>query len=630
MNNEHYQFDDVANKIKPAANIRRHNNITRKVWERLKLLELQYFGVVRDWTAIFGKQGTFIVLHHFVNDNPIEELFERDTGLCYSHLSLSGGLLGFLDDLSNMGFRIVVPEQAYIDALESEMLGVNDWHLDSPVHKLMFIVKRESVTLTVEIFGDDLPFPPYGVRETLPWPSLKLRQEGVQVELFSADSIMVHPVAAPYRYRGEQMFISDSVPHELLQDTDDAIARAFRENDLCVVPVSGGKDSSLVMQRCILYKMQNPLMRAQLVIVSADTGVDNPLMQGHVRKLKQAVEGLGMEIPFIIVEPRVQDRYFVMVFGRGYSTPSEPAHKWCVSRLKTSPGRDVLKQFVAGGLQVCQLLGLRSSESQSRSASIERHYEDEFYGSHIVSGIRTCAPIRNWSATDVVTYLVRNDPPWKGYGNHHLIQLYGSSSAGGLVECPIGIAIQSDNEAVRTCTGRAARMGCWSCTVVTEDHSLKNLSEGDYPELQPYYKMRQYLKASQDLRYGGMSGIKRDNRGRPRFEPGFGNLSLDMRTILLRRMKEQGIPLRDEEIREISKEVAKREITEGIALTMRFRKALYAFYSVDPLVPTMYDPLFNPTGMIDHRTEEDVQAIDRVMAMIESGEIIPYWAEGTN
>jgi len=39
----------------------------------------------------------------------------------------------------------------------------------------------------------------------------------------------------------------------------------------------------------------------------------------------------------------------------------------------------------------------------------------------------------------------------------------------------------------------------------------------------------------------------------------------------------------------------------------------------------MYDPILNPTGMIDRRTAADADAIDRVMAMIESGEITPYW-----
>ncbi|PUA39250.1 hypothetical protein C8Z91_10495 [Paenibacillus elgii] len=85
--------------------------------------------------------------------------------------------------------------------------------------------------------------------------------------------------------------------------------------------------------------------------------------------------------------------------------------------------------------------------------------------------------------------------------------------------------------------------------------------------------------------------------------------------------------MKDEEVDEIFKEVAKREITEGIAVTHRFRNALRAFYSVDPLVMAgRFDPILNPTGMIDRRTSEDAASIDRVLAMIDSGEIVPYWA----
>jgi hypothetical protein len=39
----------------------------------------------------------------------------------------------------------------------------------------------------------------------------------------------------------------------------------------------------------------------------------------------------------------------------------------------------------------------------------------------------------------------------------------------------------------------------------------------------------------------------------------------------------------------------------------------------------MYDPLLNPNGMIDRRTEADTASINRVMSMIQSGEIVPYW-----
>lgn len=43
------------------------------------------------------------------------------------------------------------------------------------------------------------------------------------------------------------MGIAESVSTVLEHETDAAIERVFRENDLVVVPASGGKDSSVVM-----------------------------------------------------------------------------------------------------------------------------------------------------------------------------------------------------------------------------------------------------------------------------------------------------------------------------------------------------------------------------------------------
>jgi DNA sulfur modification protein DndC len=169
-------------------------------------------------------------------------------------------------------------------------------------------------------------------------------------------------------------------------------------------------------------------------------------------------------------------------------------------------------------------------------------------------------------------------------------------------------------------------MGCWSCTLVSDDTSLKNQMEL-YDGIEPLYRMRKYFKAGQDIRYCAYTGYKRDNHNRPRLYPGFGNWSLEFRTILLQKMAELNIPLRDEEVDEIFRQVLKRELIEGLPVTDRFRNVLRSFYSIDPLfLADMYDPVLNPFGTIDKRTSEDAAAIDSVLAMIDSQEIVPYWA----
>lgn len=63
--------------------------------------------------------------------------------------------------------------------------------------------------------------------------------------------------------------------------------------------------------------MNNPGCQTELAIVSADTLVENPLLAAHVSKLKDAVESMGKDVPFIIVKPAIEDTYMVSILGRG-------------------------------------------------------------------------------------------------------------------------------------------------------------------------------------------------------------------------------------------------------------------------------------------------------------------------
>jgi DNA sulfur modification protein DndC len=358
------------------------------------------------------------------------------------------------------------------------------------------------------------------------------------------------------------------------------------------------------------YLLNNPYCGTEFAIISSDTGVENPLIVTHVRKIKESVESLGLNIPFYIVRPDLENGYLVCVLGRSYSPPSS-LFKYCVSRLKVDPSTKELEQMVHPDLQTCLILGTRSAESTTRARSVSKHFGEDFYGNHRVPNLKTAAPIREWTATDVVTYLVRNPAPWKGYGNYQLINLYGSAS-GGFSECPVGAAIVSENDAVKSCSSGGSRFGCWSCTVIRSDESLKNLIF-DYPELEPLYEFRTILKHTQDIRYGGMTGYQRVSKG---FGSGIGDLTIDIRTMLLTHMKHLGIPIAEDEVYTIYRFVCEREIKEGIPVTRRFRDALFALLPVHPgIVGAMYNPIWDPYGCgVDRFTQADVDAIQRVLA----------------
>jgi DNA sulfur modification protein DndC len=584
----------------------------------LKRYGYSFYGVLRDWSAVFYFDNVFLIIHHFLNELPDERLIEKSSGLNWDLFierdGLAAELFGYFE---REGFTVDVPNQDFVEAYLTEALGREDWHLQSPKHKMMIWVRRNDMAFLLELFFN-MPYGPYGVKDAVEWPDFESGQLTLWDDLPDVPRRKKRSLVTAAS-KGEDLTIEDEVPAEIEAITDAAIERIFSENTIVIANYSGGKDSTVIIQKCIKYKMANPDNKARLVILSADTGgADNPLIREHIRKTKSAVDALGLDIEFIIVEPDIENSYFTCVFGKGYQPPSSQ-FKWCVDRLKIIPGRAALKALIQPGETVCQILGSRSSESTTRALSVEKEYGDEFYGTHIAfeGSLRTATPIRHWTARHVVTYLVRNPAPYD-YSNFVLLNLYGSA-AGGLDECPIGAAIQSESQAVSACTGKSSRFGCAFCTVINEDTSLYNLSI-DYPdELAHFYQFRTVLKKTQDIRYGGFTAYQR--KGKHRFEPGFGDMTIGIRTILLRLMAEYQIPILEEEVFTIYRMVEERECREGFAVSERFRKRLFGLIKTTPLFYPHIDPILNPTGMIDVRTDEDKASIDRILAMIEAGEL---------
>jgi hypothetical protein len=103
---QYYSFEDAPNKVNPASNLKKQTNETRGVWNLLKELGLQFYGVVRDYSAIFGLNGTYVVLHHFLEKEPLDDLFGAESSFSFSRIPLGGGLFDFIDAL-NMRAPIV-------------------------------------------------------------------------------------------------------------------------------------------------------------------------------------------------------------------------------------------------------------------------------------------------------------------------------------------------------------------------------------------------------------------------------------------------------------------------------------------------------------------------------------------
>lgn len=610
---DNYLFIEGNQRVSISASLKKWNNTVRKIWSSLQNLGFSFHGVVRDHSAVFAYDRDYIVLHHFNHDQPVTKMMGIDSGFHWWNLFEKNDSPGqMLACIEEEGFTFMIPEQVFTDAFLHNLLPDQlwDWHLDSPKSKFLIWAQNGETSLLIEYFPEK-ELAPYGVGEPLEWPDLLFEFEFISSEwdeLFEIGDSKI-PTSS-IKTTSEALTILEEMPTDALEIARKAIDKVMTSFSRVCVTYSGGKDSHTCLLLVIKYLLDRPECKTEVIVVSSDTGVENTVLKQHILRVKEMVESLPLSIPFYIVKPESDDTFYTCVIGKGYCPPTK-LFQWCVRRLKLQPARRELERLLPPGEEMCIILGSRDTESSTRARSNLKFFGEDFYGEHSIPGVKTAAPIRTWTAAEVVTFLVQEMAPWEGYSNHNLINLYGSA-AGGWTECPTAAAIINENDAVQACgSASGARMGCVTCTVVKRDDSLRNMAL-DYPELQPHVEMRTVLKAAQDIRYGGFTGYQR--RGRGKFSGGIGDLTIDIRTIILQQMYQLQIPWNEEEIILSYQMVLERESVEGFAISSRFREALFAHLAVHPgIVSAMYSPLWDPWGCgVDRFTEKDIAAIKRL------------------
>jgi DNA sulfur modification protein DndC len=609
---DRYEFVDSKNKVAVSDRLREYNFLVTDVWDFLEQANFAFHGVTRDWTAVFFSD-TFVVLHHFIKDQPLEECIPQDSNLRWDMIferdTTTGALFSFLEQL---GFRLLIPVQAMIDAMIDD--GEN-WHYQSPKHKFQMFCFHPSCTLLVEVYMQN-KIPPYGALDK----PLSFPIDRCQPFLdFHVDMVDTGKKGRTRVIEGETLDILEKVDDDLLEVTRARIKKIYDDHSRIGLLMSGGKDSRTVAQLMIEHAIANPDPSKKIMIVTSDTLVENPGVKSSILALRDALAKALPWVEYHIVEPKEDETLLVCIIGKGYQAPSV-TFKYCVRRLKIAPARDFLEAvFLAEGAEeTCLVMGSRDNESGNRKRSLEKYFGEEFYGYHPVGSIRTASPIRDWTSQEVVTYLAFNRAPWSKYGarNTELLQFYGSAAGS---ECPLGAAVVNDNEAMMQC-GKSARTGCYACTI-SNDRSMGNLIS-TYPEYEKYYVFRGILKAiGQDIRYGGMWGIQRI--GKSKMGHGIGDLTIDCRTILLEAMHRLNIEWRESEILTAFQMVLQRELIEGYPLTQRFRDAIYALLGVTGgFRNVLCHPVFDPYGTgIDQFTAEDIASIERIMAQKKESEM---------
>jgi DNA sulfur modification protein DndC len=148
-----------------------------------------------------------------------------------------------------------------------------------------------------------------------------------------------------------------------------------------VLGVSWGKDSSTVLQLVWnAIAALSPEKRTKTVyVITTDTQVENPVVSAWVRKsmqnLKVAAKKQGMPIDPHLLQPVIQDTFWVNLIGKGYPAPRNQ-FRWCTPRLKINPANQFIREIVRANGETILVLGTRKAESAKRAATMKKHQVD--------------------------------------------------------------------------------------------------------------------------------------------------------------------------------------------------------------------------------------------------------------
>lgn len=307
-----------------------------------------------------------------------------------------------------------------------------------------------------------------------------------------------------------------------------------------MIGYSGGKDSTLLCQ--LVFEMLESLpeeKRSKLVyIVTSDTMVENPIVKAYMHRMNRAINDASnrkkLNIQAHIIYPETRQTFWSLVIGLGYPTPEPPGFRWCTERLKINPSNAFTYNTIKRDGEIVILLGVRKAESAARSRSISsREIEGKLLTPHPhIQKAYVYSPLAEIPNENVWAYLLKDNgkSAWDT-DNNYLYSLYQGENLS--EEDSVVGQVNKDNMKV---TGNS-RFGCWICTMVKEDKSLKNFIDHGATELIPLRDFRNWLV---DLRSNPDARDYRRRNGNVYLmsngEFGRGPFTMEARKEILRRL----------------------------------------------------------------------------------------------
>ena len=304
---------------------------------------------------------------------------------------------------------------------------------------------------------------------------------------------------------------------DILRATIETIQGLYKEDNIpWICGYSGGKDSSAVVQLVwtAISELPEWERRKTVHVISTDTLVESPVAalwaSQSLAKMKQSADMNRLPIVPHRLTPQIQNTFWVNLIGRGYPCP-RANFRWCTDRLKIAASNQFIKSILSAESEAILVLGSRKAESATRKRVMEG-YEEKRYRNHLspngsYPNTYVFTPIENWEDTMVWQFLMQHKNPW-GHSNKDLLTMYRGASPDN--ECPMVV-----ESGTPSCGG--SRMGCWVCTMVTEDRSLSAMIQNDEEKswMLPLLEFRNYIAAynqDSDLSQNALDRSRRDFR----------------------------------------------------------------------------------------------------------------------
>lgn len=384
-----------------------------------------------------------------------------------------------------------------------------------------------------------------------------------------------------------------------------------------IIGFSGGKDSTVLLTLTWLalkkIKEQTPVpfqLRRPVYVVCNDTLVENPIISSYVDDVLEQIQKAAREqdLPIFVRKtiPRLEDSFWVNVIGKGYPVPNT-AFRWCTEKMKIKPTARFITEQVDECGEAIVLIGTRKAESATRARSIKKH---EIHGQRLthhtlLKNTFVYAPIKELMLEEI-WYIINAIPsPW-GYDNSVLFNIYLDASADDY-ECPTVVTDKSHGSCGQS------RFGCWVCTVVKDDKSMRSLIKKGHEWMQPLYDFRKQLDEERNIIENRIP-FRRDGR---RAVNDMGPYVFSYRASILKRLLQvqNELQQRDRNIKLISDQ-------ELIAIQVNWYRDFNFIYQVSDIYKSIYKDSF----VMDNEKQKNKLEADLMRKVcednVEEGELI--------